>query len=178
MILSGHGIVAAIERGELSIDPFDERRVGTNGVILTLGPRLIQYCHEDFDVREEPPPGYETEIMEGRGFLLRPGFLYLGHSVERTRIGDPWVPFIEGRSTLSRMGLTVIGGSGSCGFEGQWTFPITVARPIRVYRGTEIARLYLSRREGGGPLYAGRYQNQSGPMPGATRRVGDFEPGA
>lgn len=177
-VLSGIGIEEAIGRGEVEIDPFDPTRLGPNGYILTLGETLIQYGHETFDASKDPDPGFETSIDGGRGTLLRPGSLYLAHSEERTRVGEPWVPFIEVRSTLARLGMNVNGGSGSCGFNGQWTFPITVALPIRVSRGLEIARLYLIRREGGGPVYAGRYQDQRGPVPGGARRVSGFKPGS
>lgn len=69
MILSDTSILAAIKRGEIVIDPFDEKRLGSNSYDVCLGKTLAVYasqvhisntekCNSDF-VLQLPSPNTE-----------------------------------------------------------------------------------------------------------------------
>lgn len=182
MILSGRGIVEARARGELDITPWEPSRVNPNSYNLRLGPRLLAYglarrlglpeaagvsrSPPTMDLRAPPPAGVELTIPDA-GLVLLPGVLYLGSTMERTRSGYPWVPLLEGRSSVGRRGLAVhvSAGFGDVGFDGEWTLELSPLLPVRVYAGAEVCQVYFVRVEGEADLYAGRYQGQSGPQP-------------
>ncbi len=165
-MLTGAGIRAAIDRGEIEIDPFDRLAVGPNSVDLRLSPIMYAYGPGTvFDTRAIPSDGAEIRIPLD-GYVLLPGHLYLGSTIERTRSGSPWIPGIEGRSSLGRLGLKIhsTAGFGDVGFNGNWTLEIEVAFPTRVYAGERIAQLYFYRADGPvESMYKGKYQGQCGP---------------
>lgn len=185
MILSGKGIAEARARGEIDVIPWKESRVNPNSYNVRLGANIVEYrrlCADgtpspEMDLRAPSHPGRTLTIPEA-GMVLYPGVLYLGHTMERTRSGYPWVPLLEGRSSVGRRGLSVhvSAGFGDVGFDGEWTLELTAVLPVRVYAGAEIAQVYFVRVEGpvgDGDLYRGRYQGQSGPQP--ARADADFE---
>lgn len=96
------------------------------------------------------------------GLVLWPGVLYIGRTIERTAT-DKFIPMINGRSSVGRLGICVhiTAGFGDIGFDGTWTLEITVAEPVRVYPSTEIAQVCFFKPAGRvKKLYKGRYQNQ------------------
>ena len=56
------------------------------------------------------------------GLLLEPQKLYLGRTIEYTAT-EGYVPMLEGRSSIGRLGLFVhvTAGFGDIGFKGFWT---------------------------------------------------------
>lgn len=105
----------------------------------------------------------DIDIPE-EGYVLLPGTLYLGETVEYTETYG-FVPNIDGRSTTGRLGIEVhrTAGFGDNGFKGKWTLEITVTHPVIVYPGMEIGQLYYETIEGDTSItYNGKYQNQDG----------------
>ena len=114
------------------------------------------------DTKDEPSL-LKTTIPPD-GITLFPGILYLGHTVERTKCHG-LVPQLDGRSSVARLGITVhqTAGFGDNGFDGQWTFEITVAFPVRIYAGSQIAQVSFTPISGvQGPWYEGKYAGQVG----------------
>lgn len=96
------------------------------------------------------------------GFILMPGVLYIGRTVERTA-SDKFIPMINGRSSGGRLGISihVTAGFGDVGFDGTWTLEITVVEPLIVYPYEEIAQVCYFKPYGkNNRLYMGRYQGQ------------------
>ena len=105
----------------------------------------------------------DIEIPE-EGYVLIPGILYLGETMEYTETYG-LVPNIDGRSTTGRLGIEVhrTAGFGDTGFKGKWTLEITVTHTVIVYPGMEIGQLYYETIEGDTSMsYNGKYQNQQG----------------
>jgi dCTP deaminase len=100
-------------------------------------------------------------VIPETGLVLYPGILYLGRTVERLG-SDVFVPIVEGRSSMGRLGVQVHVTAGFCdlGFHGTITLEITVVHPIRVYAGERVCQVYFTRAEGDVELYSGRYQGQ------------------
>ena len=96
------------------------------------------------------------------GYVLKPGILYIGRTVERTS-SDKFIPMINGRSSGGRLGLSihVCAGFGDIGFDGTWTLEITVVEPLTIYPNTEIAQVCYFKPCGSTKmLYNGRYNKQ------------------
>ena len=81
--------------------------------------------------------------------MLEPDTLYLGRTREFTKT-DCFVPMLEGRSSVGRLGLFihVTAGFGDVGFAGYWTLEIFCVQPIRIYAGVEICQILLPRHQG------------------------------
>ena len=114
----------------------------------------------------DPKKDNETEDIKipEEGYVLLPGTLYLGETVEYTETTG-YVPKIDGRSTTGRLGIVIhlTAGFGDNGFKGKWTLEITVTHPVIVYPNMEIGQLYFEEIQGDSSMkYNGKYQNQQG----------------
>lgn len=190
-MLTGEAIKNAILTGDIMISDFDEKRLNPNSYNLRLGDKLLVYkltkhnlairsdhdkcikfgnmlyeCTDDLmntnylDPRKDNPT-IEYPIPEN-GFILYPGELYLGTTMERT-FTEKYVPMISGRSSIGRLGIDIhkTAGFGDIGFDGKWTLEIVATVPVLVYPGMEICQIYFESPEGPtGIKYNGRYQNQ------------------
>lgn len=106
----------------------------------------------------KPNETIEFEIPE-EGYVLQPGVLYIGRTIERTS-SDYYIPMINGRSSGGRLGISIhiCAGFGDVGFDGTWTLEITCVEPVRIYPNTEIAQVCYFKPCGKlGRLYRGRY---------------------
>lgn len=96
------------------------------------------------------------------GYVLQPGVLYIGRTVERTAT-DKFIPMINGRSSGGRLGISIhiCAGFGDIGFDGTWTLEITAVEPVRIYPYSEIAQVcYFKPCGSTRKLYKGRYNGQ------------------
>ena len=90
MILTDKEILAAINRGEILISPFDPTCLGTNSYDVHLSPYLATYVDDVLDARQHN--AIQHFEMGEEGFVLQPGTLYLGSTVEYTET-HATVPF-------------------------------------------------------------------------------------
>ncbi|MDA7979869.1 MAG: dCTP deaminase [Pirellulales bacterium] len=158
MILSGHEIRRHL--GErIHIDPFDESQLNPNSYNLTLHDELMVYEEVVLDMRK-PNRVRRLEIPE-EGLVLQPSQLYLGRTVERTET-DGFVPMIEGRSSVGRLGLFVhvTAGFGDVGFRGYWTLEMFAVQPVRIFANVPICQIFYHELTGNFTEYASdKYQN-------------------
>ena len=162
MILNGDEIRGAILNGSIKIDPFDEKKVGTNSYDVTLLPTLKYYRSGYLDPRTNNLV-VEMAIPE-TGLLLEKGTFWLGSTFEyNSNIANDLVPMLEGRSSVARLGLTihVTAGFGDVGFCGRWTLELIPAVSIVVYPYMPIGQLYWIRTSPTHLRYHGKYQNQT-----------------
>ena len=172
MILSGKEIKKQMGK-TIHIDPFNEKQLNPNSYNLKLFDELLVYDNERLDMRS-PNPTSKITIPE-EGLLLEPNKLYLGRTIERTAT-DAYVPMLEGRSSIGRLGLFihVTAGFGDVGFNGFWTLEIFCVQPMRIYAGVEICQIFYHTIEGEYDLYhSGKYQNNQGIQPSLLYK--DFE---
>ncbi len=141
MILSGKKIVQEVEAGKLVIKPFNTKRLGPNSYNLCLHEELATYESETLDMRK--PQTLKRFTIPQEGLILEPNKLYLGRTVEYTETRG-YVPMLEGRSSIGRLGLSVhiTAGFGDVGFRGYWTLEISAIHPSRVYAGVEICQVF------------------------------------
>ncbi|MCL2084912.1 MAG: dCTP deaminase [Oscillospiraceae bacterium] len=175
MILSGLEIKKQIGNGKISITPYNEKRLNPNSYNLCLHNELLVYTDDVLDMKK-PLPAEKIAIPDD-GLILRPGILYLGRTVEHTYTNS-YVPMLEGRSSIGRLGLYVhvTAGFGDIGFSGYWTLEIQCVHPVRVYPFIEICQIYYHEISGDYVEYGGgKYQNNTGIQPSLMYK--DFEVG-
>ena len=173
MILSGKEIKKQVNKGSIVIDPFSDDQINPNSYNLRLHPDLLVYDNDVLDMREKNSAS-PLAIPEN-GLLLEPHKLYLGRTVERTST-DKYVPMLEGRSSVGRLGLFIhiTAGFGDIGFDGFWTLEIFCVQPIRIYSGLEICQIFYHTIDGDFDLYRSKkYQSNKGVQPSMLYK--DFE---
>jgi dCTP deaminase len=173
MILSGKEIERQKLEGNIKIVPFNRAQLNPNSYNVKLADELLVY--EDYDLDMKKEHAVKRIKIPPEGFVLVPGIVFLARTEEYTET-DKFVPMIEGRSSVGRLGMFVhvTAGFGDVGFKGFWTLEIFVIQPLRVYAGTEIAQLYYHTIEGDYDKYeSGKYQNQDDIM--ASKLFKDFE---
>lgn len=134
--------------------------IGPNSVDLTLGNKLLRYVSDTLDTRADNK--VEEIIMDDNGFVLQKGVLYLGTTVE-TVWTDRYIPMIDGRSSIGRLGLFVhvSAGRGDVGFNGKWTLELVPTMSVKVYPGDKICQVWFAEPFGEiDHLYTGRYRGQ------------------
>lgn len=172
MILSGLEIRKKLGN-EIIIEPFDEKYLNPNSYNLRLHHELLIYEDDVLDMRKYN--NTKSLIIPEEGLVLEPGRLYLGRTVEYTRT-ENYVPMLEGRSSIGRLGLYVhvTAGFGDVGFSGYWTLEIQCIQPVRIYPNVEICQIYYHSIEGEYEKYcSGKYQNNTGIQPSLLYK--DFE---
>jgi dCTP deaminase len=123
-----------------------------------LGKYLAVYNDRVLDARKHNKTTL-FEISED-GYVLQPGALYLGVTEEYTETHNS-VPFLEGKSSVGRLGIDIhaTAGKGDVGFSNTWTLEISCAQPVRVYAGMPIGQLIYFRIDGEVENYYNRKQN-------------------
>lgn len=140
MIISDKQIAAEIAAGNIVIEPFKPECLGTNSYDVHLGKYLAVYATRELDARKHNP--IQDLIIPPEGFVLQPGTLYLGVTEEYTET-HRHVPFLEGKSSIGRLGIDIhaTAGKGDVGFCNTWTLEISCVQPVRVYAGMPIGQL-------------------------------------
>ncbi|MCB0664606.1 MAG: dCTP deaminase [Saprospiraceae bacterium] len=147
MILSDKKILELMDRGEIVIEPFDPASMGTNSYDVHLGKYLAVYIDECLDARKHNK--IREVVIPEDGYVLQPGKLYLGVTEEYTET-HTCVPFLEGKSSIGRLGIDIhaTAGKGDVGFCNTWTLEISCVQPVRIYAGMPVGQLIYFKVEG------------------------------
>lgn len=110
MMLSSIDIRQAMAAGDLVIDPLFATSIRPAGLTLHLGEHLLKPLGGTVvDIRKRISPQYQQILItDEEPYRLEPGEFLLGHTLEKVTVGSKLGFFIEGRSTLARLGLTVV----------------------------------------------------------------------
>ncbi len=176
MILSDRSIKELIKRGRLVIEPYKEENVQASSIDLTLGGELLFYRSGCIDLKSENMSVEKINIPE-EGILIPPKAFLLATTEEYIKLPENITAFVEGRSSLGRLGLFIENaGWVDAGFEGQITLELYNANncPIRIYKGVRICQIVLARLDAKAEKpYRGKYQGQRGATP--SRVYMDFK---
>lgn len=120
MRLCDRDILTAFENGHITVDPQPpEDAVSGVSVDLRLGNRFRTFSSHttphidlsgsraDVDAAIEKVMSDEIVIEDGQEFFLHPGELALGITLESVTLPDDIVGWLDGRSSLARLGLMV-----------------------------------------------------------------------
>ena len=158
MILSDNKIREAIASGDIVIKPYREECLGTNSYDVHLGKYLAVYKDRVIDAKKHNK--IEEFEIGPEGYVLQPGTLYLGVTEEYTETHNA-VPFLEGKSSIGRLGIDIhaTAGKGDVGFCNTWTLEISVIQPVRIYPGMPIGQLIYFMVEGDIKNYYNKKKN-------------------
>ena len=169
-ILLKDQILKEYESGRIVISPYTCSQLGPNSYDVRISPMLKTYKLENdgfLDCKHEN----ETNviIMPEEGFILEPGILYLGATMEK--VGSKFhIPMYEGRSSMARLGIQshLSAGFGDIGFTSNWTLEITVVHKTKIYPHMRIGQVYFHEIDESSNLennrYHGKYSTQVDPQ--------------
>ena len=170
-ILSGERILQLLKSGKVKIEPFAEEQVGAGSVDLHLGSefRVFKKVHDIFQVDDNVDYTKITEtirVKPGGHILVMPGELVHGITEEKITLPNDLAAFIEGRSSLARVGLLA---HLSSGFIHPGTSNRTVLEianispvPLAIRPGLMVCQLVLIEVKGKS-RYRGRFADQLRP---------------
>jgi len=186
VLLSDRDILAEIDAGRVSLDPFEPDMVQPSSVDVRLDRffRVFDnhlYPHID-PAEDQPDLTRPVEPVGQEPFILHPGEFVLGSTYEVVGLPDDIAARLEGKSSLGRLGLLTHSTAGFIdpGFSGHVTLELAnVANlPIKLWPGMKIGQLCFFRLTSaaqhpyGSERYGSRYQGQRGPT--ASRSFQNF----
>lgn len=165
MILSDRTILQMIQDGTLKITPLEQEQIQPASVDIRLG--------NTFGIVEDSPRGIITmenkipyKTIESDSYVLLPNQFVLATTMEYISLPDTLTAFVEGRSSLGRMGLFIQNaGWVDPGFEGEITLELYNANrcAIELKCGRRVGQLVFAKMDA--PAlhpYNGKYQGQKG----------------
>jgi len=165
MTLSDGTIKEYLDSGKIVIDPIESNQIQPASVDLTLDSNFLivdDLSGELISMKDE----IRYRKIESDSIVIPPKSFILATTRERIKLPNDLVAFVEGRSSIGRMGLFVQNaGWIDPGFEGQITLELFNANqvPIRVDAGRRICQLVFSKLDK--PVdkpYSGKYKGQKG----------------
>ena len=165
MILSDQAILTQLENRSLSISPLEKGQIQPASVDIRLG--------NTFSVIEDSPSGVITmdqeityKTIRSDTYVLLPGQFILATTMEYFVLPNDLTAFVEGRSSLGRMGLFIQNaGWVDPGFQGEITLELFNANrcAIKLQTGRRVGQLVFARMDSEALRpYRGKYQGQRG----------------
>ena len=165
MIISDQTIVKMLKEKVLIIEPLDEEQIQPANVDIRLG--------NTFSIVEDSSTGIinlDKEIkyktIKSGTYILLPNQFVLATTMEYFDLPNNLTAFVEGRSSLGRMGLFIQNaGWVNSGFKGEITLELYNANrcAIELKAGRRIGQLVFAKMDQ--PAlnpYNGKYQGQKG----------------
>ena len=165
MILSDKTLMKMIENKELIVEPLEKEQIQPASVDIRLG--------NTFSIVEDTSTGIinlENEIkyktITTDSYILLPNQFVLATTMEYFDLPDDLTAFVEGRSSLGRMGLFIQNaGWVDPGFKGEITLELYNANrcAIELKAGRRVGQLVFAEMDDHAlNPYDGKYQGQKG----------------
>lgn len=165
MILSDKTIISMLNEGTLKISPINNEQIQPASVDIRLG--------DTFSIVEDSHTGIislENEIkyktIKTDTYVLLPGQFVLATTMEHIDLPNDLTAFVEGRSSLGRMGLFIQNaGWVDPGFKGEITLELYNANrcAIELKAGRRVGQLVFAKMDSTAlNPYNGKYQGQKG----------------
>lgn len=165
MILSDKTLQKMIAEGTLVVAPLEQEQIQPASIDIRLG--------NTFSIVEDSPTGIinlEDEIkyktIESDTYILLPNQFVLATTVEYFELPNDLTAFVEGRSSLGRMGLFIQNaGWVDPGFQGEITLELYNANrcAIELKAGRRVGQLVFATLDDIAlNPYHGKYQHQRG----------------
>jgi dCTP deaminase len=164
MILSDLTLKQLMDDGQLVCDPIDEKSIQPASIDCRLGDHFLIPDDNAMGVISLDDEIVYREIV-GPEITIPPKSFLLATTQEYIEIPDDITSFVEGRSSIGRMGLFIQNaGWVDPGFKGRITLELYNASslPIRLQAGKRICQLVFCQmdQKAENP-YRGKYQGQN-----------------
>jgi len=147
MILPDHEIRKLLEEGKIGIEPLQDSQIKSACVDLSLGSefRAFRHSSEPYIDSKISKDHTDVTVMKDNRFILHPGEFVLGITKEKISLPADISGYIDGKSSLGRMGITAHITSGwiDPGFEGKLVLEITNLgkMPVVLYSDMKICKI-------------------------------------
>ncbi|HEV3310031.1 MAG TPA: dCTP deaminase [Chloroflexota bacterium] len=131
MLLSDKRIVEELQAGNIVIEPFDQRQLGTNSYDCRLGDWYFQPTQfaevVDFTDEAQALAFWGGPIHADGAILVKPGTTILAHTQEVVGARNGITTTMHARSSIGRSSLSVCkcAGVGDVGYVSRWTMEIS-----------------------------------------------------
>ena len=170
-VLARSELMRLVKAGKLKIEPFSRTQLGAGSIDLHLGNefRVFKKARGVFRVTDDSSYDEITEairVEDGGSLVMKPGQFVHGITKEKVTIPTDVAAFIEGRSSLARIGLLTHLSSGFVhpGTSNRTVLEIANLSPmsLSIAPGMRICQLVLLSVKGSG-RYEGKFADQTMP---------------
>jgi dCTP deaminase len=170
MILSDRTLRKMLDSGELVVDPISEDSIQPASIDCRLGTHYLVMDDTRTECITMDKPTHYREV-NGESIIIAPHTFLLATTKEYIKLPDNLTAFVEGRSSIGRMGLFIQNaGWVDAGFEGRITLELynATSLPIQLQANRRICQLVFCKMDAPAEFpYRGKYQGQ-------TESVGSF----
>lgn len=169
-VLTREVILAELESGRLGIEPLDHSQIGPASIDLHLDRELRVLLPEQagpIHISEEGSGSPATRLIRIEDYyVIDPGETVHGITRERLLLPPDLCAWIEGRSSIARLGLMVhvTAGFVQPGVANRQVLEMSnvSGTPLAIHPGIRICQIVLQRTEGSA-VYRGRFADQDSP---------------
>ena len=183
MVLSDKDIKININTGKITIERDGDLYIGPSSVDLHLSGEAKVFLDKNkengsvIDTKKDNSSFIKTFSFED-SIIIKPGEFYLLSTEEKITFGDKIAGFLQGRSSLARIGLNIHNaGYFDAGFSGTATLEVTnfTKCPIVLYKGMRICQMVFVELSSKCEVPYGKkadqkYQNQKSPKESAIHK--------
>jgi dCTP deaminase len=151
MIIPDHEIRALLREGKIKIEPLEEGQIQAACVDLRLGSefRIFKSTHEAFIDSRNPKEYTECCAIGDKPFIIHPGEFILGITRERIALPDNIAAYVDGKSSLGRLGITahITASLVEPGWDGNLVLEIANLgkMPVTLYPEMKICKVVFMR---------------------------------
>jgi len=163
VIVSDLSLRALLASGQIVVEPLEDGQIQPASIDLRLGEHFLKVDEEVTESITLDKPLSYVEIRKEQ-IVIPPHSFLLASTREYIRLPQDITAFVEGRSSIGRIGLFIQNaGWVDPGFAGNITLELYNANrlPIRLTSGRRICQIVFARMDGPASRpYAGKYQGQ------------------
>jgi dCTP deaminase len=164
MILSDGTLKELIEKRYIEIEPLSEGQIQPASVDLRLSNYYLKVDENMLETIDLEKEIVYQEIIRDE-IIIPPHSFLLATTLEKIKLPSDITAFVEGRSSIGRMGLFIQNaGWVDPGYNGSITLELYNANrlPIKLYSGRRVCQLVFARTDRDALIpYSGKYQNSS-----------------
>jgi len=166
MIISDKTLKKLIDTGDLICEPLTPESIQPASIDCRLGTHFLvidEKKHNSGIITFDQEIKYKE--IESDSIIIEPHSFLLATTMEYIKLPNDYSAFVEGRSSVGRMGLFIQNaGWVDAGFEGKITLELYNANslPIKLEAGRRICQLvFCSMDQAAEVPYQGKYQGQT-----------------
>lgn len=107
-MLTDREIAREISKKNIIIEPFRKEMLAPAAYYFTLGSYLlIPDSDQLIQLTGDDDPTYKEINIESKGYIIKPNEFLLGQTAELLTLGNNIGMFLDGLTTLARLGLTI-----------------------------------------------------------------------